>query len=243
MTLTAHILHQHKRVSTNKNASAAAPSSSQDSTEPSLNKQQRSSASYIGLLPQQATQNSWNAAQDHLQQALTTALKNPWGESSLKRNDKHHYLNLQKKNTMKQKRNQDNTKGNSSSSSSIPPLQTLSAATAAQNLGVFYKARATTTNDTVRQEWLAQAQDLYQQTLSARTLLLPKGHPDIYITQYSLAELYDYTEQTELANELRNVILDTYDPPTEQQKDMEEHDNDTNQTGGEDKDGDSDDKK
>ena len=92
------------------------------------------------------------------------------------------------------------------------PVQTASAATASQNLAIFLKARSTTVDDhhPNYQKWVKEAEEMYKKTLTVRTALLPKGHPDIYATQHSLAELYDYTGQDELAEKMREVILETY---------------------------------
>ena len=221
MTLTSHILHQHKRVSTAAGTGAAnAANITSNKTDLMSN-----AATYIPTLPQQhsnVTEQSWAAAEEHLQSAYKTALQNPRGESSLKRTDKNHYLNLEKKYNLQQKRKAANKGGSSNEQQQqqqdLPtiPLQTASAASAAQNLAVFYKARSTTLekNHPRYTDYLQQAQDLYQAALRVRQALLPSGHPDIYITQYSLAELYDYSQQKELAQELRQTIVDTYDPPT-----------------------------
>ncbi|CAB9526404.1 repeat-containing protein [Seminavis robusta] len=212
MTLTAHILHQHKPVSTQGDKAA-------DKVVPMA-------ASYRSVLPPHVTEQSWEAAELHLRTALDKALRNPKGESSLKRADRNHYLNLQRKQALHQKHHTTKDKQNEKQDDNThhPPLQTSSAATSAQNLAVFLKARSTTI-ETIRPQykaWVKEAEDLYQTALQVRMALLPKGHPDIYITQYSLAELYEYTGQEELAQALRQTILDTYDPPTQQQQEEQQ---------------------
>ena len=225
MTLTSHILHQHKRVSSSSYNNAKTGSNQNDNDTATTSDLMNNAASYVPTLPQeqQVTEKSWTAAEEHLQSAYSTALQNPRGESSLKRTDKNHYLNLQKKYNLKQKQKQKQKKQaeeKDDTPSITIPLQTASAASAAQNLAVFYKARSTTLekNHSQYQELLQQAQDLYLAALDVRQALLPRGHPDIYITQYSLAELYEYTQQDELAQALRQTILDTYDPPTKNNK-------------------------
>jgi hypothetical protein len=102
----------------------------------------------------------------------------------------------------------------------LEPLQTKMAATAAQNLAVFLKALSTTTErvSPFYKAFVKEAQDLYQDALAVRVALLWKGHPDLYVTLYSLAELYEHTGQTKLAQALRQTIIDTYDPPQQQQQ-------------------------
>lgn len=151
--------------------------------------------SYISLLSSEVTQQAWDAAETHLREALQTAVDKPRGPS------------LQKKKGKKAKK----TKSKGAEENSI---QTLSAASAAQNLAVFLKTRATTEtphND----DWLAESKRLYEETMSVRTKLLPKGHPDVYATKFSLAELLETMGDEEAANVVRQEIIDTYDPPSE----------------------------
>ena len=201
--LTAHLLHQHKKVVAAGGASKAR---------------------YVPVM--KLKQDAWKAASDHLTQALQTALQHPRGESSLKRTDKHHYLNIQKKQQLLQKKQSKQQQQSMPSSESqeepsqqsllFAPMQTKSAAAAAQNLAVFYKAKATTldSNDEKQvveyNDWMHQARDLYVDALAVRKALLPKGHEDIYITQYSLAELHDSMGEEDAAQALRQEILDTW---------------------------------
>jgi len=220
MTLTNFILHQHKRVSTstNTNTNTNSTTNANADANTAMKNAASNAASYMPTqaVPQHVTEESWKAAQEHLESAYQTALQHPRGESALKRTDKNHYLNLQKKYNLQQKQKQKQQQQQQQDTPTIQiPMQTASAALAAQNLAIFYKVRATTLekNHPNYTLFLQKAQDLYSQVLMVRQALLPKGHPDIYITQYSLAELYEYTEQTESAQELRQTILDTYDPP------------------------------
>ena len=59
---------------------------------------------------------------------------------------------------------------------------------------------------------MKEAQKLYREIQSVRSQLLPKTHPDLYATKYSLAELLETIGDEEAANALRQEIIDTYDP-------------------------------
>ena len=147
---------------------------------------------YISLKPNQVTQVGWDAAEEHLRQALTTAVQNPRGPSIA---------------PTKGKRGKTKKKSNNK-------IETLSAASAAQNLAVFLKARATTESP-YNQEWLTEAHTLYQDVLRVRSQLLTSDHPDLYATKHSLAEVLGAMGDEEAANAVRQEIVDTYDPPTE----------------------------
>jgi tetratricopeptide (TPR) repeat protein len=176
-TMATRILHHHKA------ASSANSTSGQ--------------SSYISLLSNEVTQDAWEAAEDHLREALKTSIENPRGPS------------LPKKKTKKKSK---------ASKSPVPEThttqQTLSAASASQNLAVFLKARATTETH-YNDAWLEEAKRLYEETLRVRTQLLPKGHPDLYATKFSLGELLETMGDEEAANAVRQEIIDTYDPPAE----------------------------
>ena len=60
--------------------------------------------------------------------------------------------------------------------------------------------------------WFQEAYSLYQDVLIVRNELLPKGHPDIYATQHSLAELLQAMGKEDQANVVRQEIIETYDP-------------------------------
>lgn len=98
-------------------------------------------------------------------------------------------------------------------------IQTLSAASAAQNLAVLLKARATIeVSESEKIAYLEEAHQLYNGIIAVRTQLLPEGHPDVYASKYSLAELLQIKGDEEAANAIRQEILDTYDPPVEEKQ-------------------------
>ena len=51
--------------------------------------------------------------------------------------------------------------------------------------------------------------------MAVRSKLLPKEHPDLYATKFSLAELLETMGDEEAANVVRQEIIDTYDPQDE----------------------------
>jgi tetratricopeptide (TPR) repeat protein len=175
-TMATRILHHHKAASSSANSTSG-------------------QNSYISLLSNEVTQDAWEAAEEHLREALKTSIENPRGPS----------LPKKKKNKKAQK-----------TQSPVPEThttqQTLSAASASQNLAVFLKARATTETP-YNEAWLDEAKRLYEETLRVRTQLLPKGHPDLYATKFSLGELLESMGDEEAANAVRQEIIDTYDPP------------------------------
>ena len=65
--------------------------------------------------------------------------------------------------------------------------------------------------------WFQEAYSLYQDVLAVRQELLPEGHPDLYATKHSLAELLQAMGKGDEANKIRDEIVDTYDPPSPQQ--------------------------
>lgn len=146
---------------------------------------------YISLLSKEVTEQGWQAAETHLREALRTAIEKPRGPGTKKGKS---------------------AKGGGQGDNDRTP-QTLSAASAAQNLAVFLKTRATTETP-YNEAWLAEAKYLYDQTLAVRSKLLPQEHPDLYATKFSLAELLETMGQKEAANVIRQEIVDTYDPPT-----------------------------
>lgn len=161
---------------------------------------------YISLLSKEVTQQAWEAAEAHLREALQTAIDNPRGPSLAK---------PQRKKSKKQQHAKQETPNNNT-------IQTLSAASAAQNLAVFLKTRATTETP-YNDAWLAESKQLYNDTMSVRSKLLPKGHPDLYATKFSLAELLETMGDEEAANAVRQEIIDTYDPPAEQEGEKKSH--------------------
>ena len=142
------------------------------------------------------TAQGWDAADAYLREALETAIQNPRGKS------------IHKSGGGKRKKNNNNNKSQPTPETG---MHTLSAAAAAQNLAVFLKSRAMT-EDPYHPEMMKEAQKLYREIQSVRSQLLPKTHPDLYATKYSLAELLETIGDEEAANALRQEIIDTYDP-------------------------------
>ena len=193
-TLATQVLHQHKYV------------------EKSIDGKEQS-GQYVSLNPDQVTQQGWNAAEEHLRQALMTATSNPRGRqinSGNKRNKKGR--NKNKKPQMKK----------DEKDASGPQIETLSAAAAAQGLAVFLKSQAMT-QDPYNLQQLQESRDLYLQVQNVRSQLLPAQHPDLYATKHSYAELLEAMGDEMAANELRQEIIDTFDPPTEDDDDAPEH--------------------
>jgi hypothetical protein len=150
------------------------------------------------------TQQGWDSAEEHLRQAMETAIANPRGNSINKRGGG--------KKKKQSKGDQDKEKRS---------IETLSAAASAQNLAVFLKARAMTA-DPYHQAMMEEAKKLYVDVERVRSQLLPAQHPDVYATKYSLAELLEAMGDTEAANGLRQEIIDTYDPPSSSPSSQEE---------------------
>lgn len=152
----------------------------------------RAARYYVSMLPSDITETSWNAAEEHLRQALATAIANPRGRQL----DEPRPIGTQSKKKTKTVTDDRPT--------------TLTAATAAHNLAVVLKTWATTFTPP-DPERLAQAKDYYEQALHVQTQLLSESHPDLYTTKFSLAELLELSNETEQANALRQEIIDTYD--------------------------------
>lgn len=148
---------------------------------------------YVALNSQSVTDQGWVAAEAHLRQAMETAIENPRGRNA----------NSKKSNKKKQKDKRQ-----------VQQIETLSAAAAAQNLAVFLKSRAMTENP-YNKKLMDEAQSLYNNVQKVRAQLLPPQHPDLYATKYSLAELLEAIGDEEAANQLRQEIIDTYDPPSQ----------------------------
>lgn len=146
---------------------------------------------YVALNAQSITDQGWRAAEVHLREAMETAILNPRGK------------NIQNNKGNKNKKKKDKQK-----------IETLSAAAAAQNLAVFLKSRSMTENP-YNKQLMKEAKSLYNQVQKVRAQLLPPQHPDLYATKYSLAELLEAIGDEEAANQLRQEIIDTYDPPSQ----------------------------
>ena len=184
-TLAAQVLYQHKYVERGT--------------------QQRQ---YVALNPKSVTDQGWKAAEEHLRQAMKTAIDNPRGRniSSSSRNNKKEPKQTKKR---KGKRQQQ------------PKIETLSAAAAAQNLAIFLKSRSMTESP-YNKALMKEAKTLYNQVEKVREQLLPSQHPDLYATKYSMAELLDAIGDEEAANKVRQEIIDTYDPPPSEEEEEEE---------------------
>lgn len=117
-------------------------------------------------------------------------------------------------------------------------VSTLSAATAAQNLAVFLKHYSDWVrlsllddNNEVQQgssnqldQTIDEARCLYEAALHVRSQILPRHHPEVVASKFSLAELLDSTDprsslgsskgraiDSDRANWLREAILESYD--------------------------------
>lgn len=216
-TLAAQVLHQHKLVEATPDG-AISQSTTTTATEGESDeaKPQHQQRRYVALGPQTVTDKGWNAAEENLRESLHTSIYNPRGRSVQQRNKN----NNNKKNKKQQSKKQQTKKDGTSSE-----IETLSAAAAAQNLAVFLKSRAMT-EIPYNEDRLAEAHALYSQVEYVRTQLLPEKHPDLYATKYSLAELLEAMGENEKANSLRQEIVDTYDPPTEEELAEQEADED-----------------
>lgn len=151
------------------------------------------------------TKDRWLAAETHLRKALNTSIQNPSGKKVELPNN--------------------NEKDTNNNNSLLPrdKIQTLTSASAAQNLAVFLKTKASLSisihNDGKEQtqtsqdpnEMYAEAMQLYKSALYVREELLEQHHPDTIATKYSLAELIQtgFNDEEE-ANRLRQEILDVY---------------------------------
>jgi len=152
------------------------------------------------------TKDRWLAAETHLRKALNTSIQNPSGKK----------VELP---------NNNNEKDTNNNNSLLPrdKIQTLTSASAAQNLAVFLKTKASlsisihddgkeqTQTSQDPNEMYAEAMQLYKSALYVREELLEQHHPDTIATKYSLAELIQtgFNDEEE-ANRLRQEILDVY---------------------------------
>ena len=178
----------------------------------------------------------WEAAEDHLRSALRTSTANPRGR---KANVSAHNqaVDAQKaerqknKPVSKRKRNREKKmlskhieqqKAAATGGGSGSDIQTLSAASAAQNLAVFLKSRADVIGTAAeagvtipahldRNDMYAESRRLYESALKVRSELRDKHHPEVVATKFSLAELLAVTGDEDGANVLRSEILEAYD--------------------------------
>lgn len=194
-TLAAQILHHHK-VTT-------ATSKSGDLMRKRF---------YVAILPTDITETAWVAAEEHLREALSTAIQNPRGLTIAQAKASANSATMKSPPPRgKRKAKASPVKGEDSGKSETTP-QTLSAAAAAQNLAVFLKARATTIQP-YEMRWLEEAEMLYRQVLTVQNALLPKSdklHPDAYATKHSLAELLETMGQKDAANDIRQELIDLF---------------------------------
>jgi tetratricopeptide (TPR) repeat protein len=195
-TLAAQVLYQHKVVEAGKDSKST---------------QQRQ---YVSLNADAVTEQGWNAAEVYLRQALETSITSPRGRTVSQNNNNGQNSKSKKQKDKPTKTKKGHKKGDTEDIDNGPHtmIQTLSAAAAAQNLAVFLKSRGVT-QQPYHTGQLYEAQQLYNQVIQVRSQLLPVNHPDLYATQYSLAELLEMMGDEEAANALRQAILDTYDPP------------------------------
>jgi tetratricopeptide (TPR) repeat protein len=131
----------------------------------------------------------WEAAEDHLRQALKTAVDNPRGD----------------------------TIAAAAAGTNQDRITTLSAASAAQNLAVVLKTRGTEVvpeddapSRVLDNDAVAEAKQLYEQALKVRAELLHEAHPDVVATKFSLAEVLASLGDKDGANLLREEIMETY---------------------------------
>jgi tetratricopeptide (TPR) repeat protein len=212
---------------------STADASNEESSSTPASHTQHQQRQYISLNPDDITKAQWKAAEDHLREALQTAIDNPRGKriSGIVGSGGGGSKKKHKKKGGKSKNNQQRDNAGSSGHSGV--IETLSAASAGQNLAVFLKSMAMTSNPYDMSK-LQEAKDLYEQVQRVRSKLLPMTttavtistgghggrqqrqsqslHPDLYATKFSLAELLEVMGDEETANAIRQEILDTYHP-------------------------------
>jgi tetratricopeptide (TPR) repeat protein len=130
------------------------------------------------------TRRRWEAAEDHLRQALLTAMEHPRGEQIAP----------------------------TSSNSSIKTLSAAASAQNLAVFLKTRGTRVEDSDKTeiIDPEALAEAQQLYQQALVVRSQLLPATHADVIATKFSLAELLTVLGNEKEANVLREEIMEVY---------------------------------
>lgn len=165
-----------------------------------LSHYKKSQDKWVSTIPDQLSKAGWQAAEEHLESALNTAIESPRGRN-VSEDKSRNQRSKGRGNRDSLPKSPDATKG----------MATLSAAAAAQNLAVFLKARAVTETPP-NAIAMNRAKELYEQALAIRTKLLPANHFDVYTTQYSLAELLEAWGDTDRANAIRQEILESYEP-------------------------------
>ena len=179
----------------------------------------------------------WEAAEDHLRSALNTATANPRGQKAnvsahnqaidAQKNERQKNKPVSKRKRNREKKmlskhiEQQKTDA-ASTAGAASDVQTLSAASAAQNLAVFLKSRADVIGAAAesgvaipahldRNDMYAESRRLYESALKVRSELREKHHPEVVATKFSLAELLAVTGDEDAANVLRSEILEAYD--------------------------------
>jgi len=214
-SLSAQILHYYKRQSVVVNSSSGGRRDGDNSgTETTTTTEYRTV-----LSPERVSSLGWDVAEQHLREALRTAVDNPRGPGV-------HDRSATNRNKKKGKKAANQIHQSSKDDPNAKKIETLSGASAAQNLAIFLKSRATTVpkqtsrdakSSTVEptnqdwQMWNDEALRLYREVLDVRQKLLPRTHPDLYATKHSLAELLESMGDQEAANAIRQEIVDAYD--------------------------------
>mmetsp|Transcript_27430 Transcript_27430/g.40515 ORF Transcript_27430/g.40515 Transcript_27430/m.40515 type:complete len:381 (+) Transcript_27430:129-1271(+) len=130
------------------------------------------------------TEQRWNAAEDHLRQALKQALDIPQHKDV--------------KSTLK---------GHIKTLSAASAAQNLA-------IFLKTRVTDIVDEDTINvldYDVLAEARQLYEEVLDARQELLADTHPDLVATKFSMAELMVALGENDAANELREEIVKSYD--------------------------------
>ena len=231
---------------------AAAAEKVKGKTESSNGEEKSSSvddASDTGSSGDKVNDRGWEAAEDHLRSALNTATANPRGRKANvsahnQAIDAQRAERQKSKPVSKRKRNREKKmlskhieqqKAAATGGGSGSDIQTLSAASAAQNLAVFLKSRADVIGTAAeagvtipvhldRNDMYAESRRLYESALKVRSELRDKHHPEVVATKFSLAELLAVTGDEDGANVLRSEILEAYDV-TEKDAEAVEGDN------------------
>ena len=131
--------------------------------------------------PSKLTKQRWEAAEEHLRQALKTATDNPRGQQ---------VKNVKRITTL----------------SAASAAQNLAVFLKAQGTEILNDE----TTKVVDGDAVAEAKQLYEQALHVRVELLHEAHPDVAATKFSLAELMATLGDDKGANALREEIMETY---------------------------------
>lgn len=129
------------------------------------------------------TEQRWNAAEDHLRQALKQAIKIQPKDAKSTLNGRFKTLNAA-----------------SAAQNLAIFLKTRVTDIVDEN-----------TINVLDYDVLAEARQLYEEVLDARQQTLPESHPDIVATKFSMAELMTALGEEDAANALREEIMKSYD--------------------------------